>query len=95
MKRYVMRLWGSAYVGFTDHAEYLKDFDADAHDGGGSVEATADPKEAMKFSTAGAGLELWRTPSTVRPLRDDGKPNRPLSAFTIEMIEMEFDDVHH
>lgn len=46
---------------------------------------TPDLAEAMRFADAGAALLTWRTQSTVRPLRPDGKPNRPLSAYTIEV----------
>lgn len=43
--------------------------------------------EAMKFLDAQVALELWRTQSKVRPLRPDGQPNRPLTAFTIEIVD--------
>jgi hypothetical protein len=63
--------------------EYLKAFDVDAHDGLGSFESTADIEEALHFSDLGDVLEAWKRQSTVRPLRPDGKPNRPLTALTI------------
>jgi hypothetical protein len=32
----------------------------------------------------GEWLDLWQRPSTEVPLRPDGRPNRPLTAFTVE-----------
>jgi hypothetical protein len=43
----------------------------------------------MRFKTAGEAWMLWRRPSRVRPVRADGKPNRPLTAFTIEVLDEE------
>lgn len=67
-----------------DKPTYLKSFDVDAHRGRGSAELTEDRSEALKFGDLAAMLEAWRTQSTVRPIREDGKPNRPLTAYTIE-----------
>lgn len=41
------------------------------------------PSEAKKFNSQIEALEYWKTPSSVLPTRPDGKPNRPLSAYTI------------
>lgn len=30
-----------------------------------------------------AAMECWKTQSTVQPLRDDGQPNRPLTAYNV------------
>ena len=65
--------------------QYLKSYDPDAFDGRGDVEGTANLDDAMKFPDAGVALKLWKKTSTVRPTRPDGKPNRPLSAFTVSI----------
>lgn len=62
---------------------YLKSFDPDGHSGRGDVAWTRDVADALKFATAGDALDLWRAQSKVMPLRLDGKPNRPLTAFSI------------
>lgn len=67
--------------------DYLKTYDPEAHDGQGFVEWTRNPDDAMKFITTGAALELVRYQPKNRPYRADGKPNRPITAFTIS-IEM-------
>lgn len=75
--------------GATVIGNYLKSYDAEAHDGRGSAIFTPHVEEALKFDSAVDALECWRTQSKTRPLRDDGKPNRPLTAFNItpERIE--------
>lgn len=68
--------------------QYLQSYDPEARDGLGETRWTADPAKARLFDKAGDGFELWRTVSKTRPVRDDGKPNRPLSAHSIEMVRM-------
>jgi hypothetical protein len=63
-------------------------YDPDAHDGLGLAEWTTDPMEAMRFSDQAAALARWKQTSTVRPLREDGKPNRPLTAVTVSVFRM-------
>jgi hypothetical protein len=75
-----MWIFGSADL---DAGAWLASYDLNAHDGFGEAKATSDPAEALRFADAGAVFAAWKEQSTVRPLRDDGKPNRPLSAFTI------------
>jgi hypothetical protein len=41
-------------------------------------------EEALRFDDVEVLLNYWMTQSCTVPLRDDGKPNRPLTAFTIE-----------
>lgn len=67
--------------------QYLKAFDFDAHDGRGFGEFTRDPAKAMKFASIGEATAFWKTPSKVRPLREDGRPNRPLAATTITFAD--------
>jgi hypothetical protein len=58
------------------------------HTKAGTLEltSTADPRKAARLELA-AILEQWRTQSRKQPLRPwDGKPNRPLTAVTIEII---------
>jgi hypothetical protein len=68
---------------------YLKSFDPDV---GESVDGTPvyptgdavfadDPTEALCFNTLQELLATYMTQSSTVPLRPDGKPNRPLTAF--------------
>lgn len=64
---------------------YLMSYDPDGHDGIGDIVWTWDLVDAMYFADAIAALTTYRMQSTVCPRRDDGKPNRPLTAFTVSM----------
>lgn len=48
--------------------------------------ATDDPAKARQFESAADALEFWRASYGLRP---DGKPNRPLTAYTIEVTPFE------
>jgi hypothetical protein len=62
---------------------YLKSYDPDGNDGHGDIELTNISSEAKQFEP-GTTMDEWMKISTTRPLRPDGKPNRPLSAYTIQ-----------
>jgi|SRR5215831_4915616 len=69
---------------------WLKSYDPDIHAEGapyptGMIETTDDPLEAMKFDSKREAMECWNTQSTVVPYRPDGRPNKPLTAFTVEI----------
>lgn len=51
---------------------------------GGILEVTDDPRKALRFPDALAATEKWRQSYGLRP---DGKPNRPLTAWTVELEE--------
>lgn len=67
---------------------YVKAYDPDMYDGRGWTEWTDDPNLARRFPTPAVALDFWRRTSTVRPLRPDGKPNRPLTAYSIEVVRV-------
>jgi hypothetical protein len=79
---YVMKIFGTAFEELPE-PEYLKSYDPDAYLGAGKIVTTKDRASALKFADAWSVMEEWKKQSTVVPLRMDGKPNRPLSAFTI------------
>lgn len=53
------------------------------------VVTTKDPSKAMQFADQLAAWECWRQLSGKQPIREDGHPNRPLTAFTVEMLSLE------
>jgi hypothetical protein len=63
---------------------YLLGFWPDRHGGRGEIKFTDDLDAARKFASFQDVMECWKTQSKVAPLRDDGLPNRPLTAFTIQ-----------
>jgi len=69
--------------------EYLMRADIEAYDGRGYAEFTKKVKKAKRFASYDEAFEFWRAQSKTRPLRPDGRPNRPLTAFniTIERVD--------
>lgn len=67
---------------------WLRTADVEAHDGRGDVTFTLLAHEALAFPDQVAAFEFWRQQSTARPLRPDGQPNRPLTAFTVSIEEL-------
>jgi hypothetical protein len=63
--------------------DYLKRFDPEFANGRGAAWWTDDPAKAMRFEDSMAAFQFWKTQSTTRPIREDGKPNRPLTAHTV------------
>lgn len=70
-------------------AEYLKSADVEAFNGRGEFNCTKDIKQAMRFDSHEAAFEFWRRQSKTRPLRPDGKPNRPLTAINVTFEKVE------
>jgi hypothetical protein len=64
---------------------YVKDMDVDAFDGIGHLSATSRPLQARHFDDLRQALAYYRRTSKVRPVRPDGRPNRPLTAYTVEI----------
>ena len=60
--------------------------DASGYEGGILI-TTRVVAEAHKFSDSVELFECWRKANGVRPY--DGKPNRPLTAYTIESIPLD------
>jgi hypothetical protein len=79
----VLRYVGDGRAADIPDGSYLEAFDPDVQNGRGYTKWTTDPIFAMRFVDAGAAMETWRMTSKTHPVRDDGKPNRPLTAFTV------------
>jgi hypothetical protein len=65
--------------------QYLARCEIDGHDGAGLFEWTADPEMAHRFATTTEAWECWRRQSTTHPTRRDSLPNRPMTAYTIQI----------
>lgn len=86
--RAVIRVLGSIHRGELPQPCYLKEYWPDAYDGGGDSIYTDKLDDAKTFPSKAAAFEFWRQQSTVRPLRPDGKPNRPLTEFTVVIEDL-------
>jgi hypothetical protein len=71
------------------YGAYLEWSDPDADNGWGDERWTSDLAKAKRFKDFIEAMNCWKAQSTVRPLRPDGRPNRPLTAFSVspEYIE--------
>jgi hypothetical protein len=65
--------------------KYVVSCDVDAHEGRGFAVLDDDPNKAMHFANAGQAMRYYRRISTVMPVRPDGAPNRPLTAYHVEV----------
>lgn len=68
--------------------QYLTDYDPDYSNGIGLTRWTRDIKNAWVTPTKDHALDVILTISNARPLRDDGNPNRPLTAFSVVIEEV-------
>jgi hypothetical protein len=82
-----IRLLGAA-LGPVDwkRVAWLAEYDPEANHGHGRIVATKDRERAMVFDTAGDALRCYQQVPACHPWRPDGKPNRPLTAYTVEVI---------
>lgn len=82
-------LTSAAIKGDVVYGLYLEWSDPNARNGMGDERWTNDLAKAQRFATHEAAFECWRAQSTVRPIRPDGKANRPMTAFsvTIEQVK--------
>lgn len=66
---------------------WVKSYTPDGFGGRGEAVLTENKHEAKVYPNATAAMEDWRRVSSTHPIRPgDGKPNRPLTAFTVEVI---------
>jgi hypothetical protein len=63
---------------------YLKDFDFEAFNGQGSIALTLDIQKAKRFFSLKEAFDYVRTSPKTKPFREDGQPNRPLTASNWE-----------
>lgn len=66
--------------------QYVKTYDPEAVGGRGAVTTTYDKNKALQFANGADAMAFWRQQSKKYPIRPDGKPNRPLTAFTVEIV---------
>jgi hypothetical protein len=69
-------------------ATYLESYDIEDYGGRGSAAWAQDKNKAMRFTSVAHAMRVWNTQSKTMPIRADGKPNKPLTAFTVEIKEI-------
>ncbi len=68
--------------------QYIETFDFEASGGRGFGTFTDNIRQAKQFADAVTALRFWRRQSKTMPTRPDGKPNRPLTSTTIEVVTL-------
>lgn len=69
--------------------QYLMSFDHEAENGRGFGVYTSDPEKAMRFESAVAAMEFWNKVPACKPTRPDGRPNKPLTASTMQITRLQ------
>jgi hypothetical protein len=88
----VIQIMGDALGGrMPPKPTFLKDFDFEHDHGQGRPVFTQKRSEAMKFDDPGKALDYWKTQSKKKPMRPDGKPNRPFTAWTVSILREDVD----
>lgn len=64
---------------------WVKDYDPDAHEGRGLATWTMDRSEAQRFASQKDAMDFYLQTSKILPERRDGRPNRPLTAYTVSI----------
>lgn len=63
--------------------QFLVAYDPEANMGRGEAEWTRDPAKALEFGSMREAFACLTQVPQARPVRPDGKPNRPLTALTM------------
>lgn len=88
MTSFVMIAEGFANGQHCPHAgQYLETFDHEACGGIGYATFTTNLNAAMRFKDLAAAMAFWRKIPRNKRVREDGKPNRPLTALTVTIIK--------
>lgn len=86
--RQMILIVGSPLGDADEHTlRYLSFYDPNVGDHG-RIETTDDIGSALVFDDVGAAHECWKQVNRNRPVRPDGKPNRPLTAYTVEFVRV-------
>lgn len=92
-RMYGIKLLGLGSGRLLPEPKWVVSFDPNIHKKGkpyptGWVESSVDPLKAKRFKTQVEAWGLWNTQSESVPLRPDGKPNKPMTAYTIEITKL-------
>lgn len=80
----VIRIVGSALGNPTlEDGQYVREYCACGNNGHGYLRVTDDMQQARVFPSLVEAFACYRESCGLRP---DGKPNRPLTAYTVEMV---------
>jgi hypothetical protein len=87
-KHYVIRIEGLADGRpFSGRGQYVSEYHVNAKRGRGDLVLTRNPANAMRFRTKDAAFDCWQKQcDPPYANRRDGKPNRPMTAYTVTIL---------
>lgn len=81
----ILKLMGTPYELFPE-PQYLVSFDPSLPMGDPNmVKTSKEAADAKLFATSADAFNFWKTTHKTMPKRPDGKPNRPLTFYTVEI----------
>ena len=85
MTLYTLKATGPVYLPNDEqvHDYYVVKYDPEAYDGRGDVQLSHKRADALTFDSHEAAWAFWKQVPKNRPKRADGRPNRPLTAFSV------------
>ena len=87
--RFVLRCMGFARGLPCPHVgDYVRFFDHEASDGQGHAWFTPEISQAQQFRSTEEALEFYKRVPKCKPVREDGQPNRPLTAMNVEICTL-------
>lgn len=91
----VIKLIGLANGRPTHHdGRYLVDADIETGSMLPVVSTTSHIEQALRFDNFDSAIEYWKRQAQGRRIRPDGKPNRPLTVYTVEVVEFDEGGTH-
>ena len=78
-----VRLEGRQAYGIDPAGLWLASYDPEFAEGRGLCDFTDDPASAARFPSAQAAMACYQARSRRQPTRPDGRPNKPLTAYTV------------
>lgn len=69
--------------------QYLRNYVHETNDGQGYGYYTFDLNKAMRFDDMKAAIRFWQQVPACHPLCENGLPNRPMMAITMEFLSLD------
>lgn len=90
---YVIRSLGLVGVNYNPDGgefdgQYLVMYDPEYAGGAGGASFSPELRFAKRFETIKDAVEEYNRVSELKPVRPDGKPNRPLTAHSVEIVKV-------
>ena len=64
---------------------WLESYNPEAGNGRGLAMWTSDPEKAARFPSKEAAFKAWQGSPRCKPVRPDGRPNKPLTAYSVSI----------